>query len=118
DNGTGNGNALFLPSGQGNAAFPEHGVIALAEACDVLVYGSIPRGLVDLLLGGIGLSELDVVPDGIAEQESILRNITYGLPQGRQVHAADIFSIDQDLALLHVIKPSDEVEDGGFSRAR
>ena len=37
DEGPGDGDALFLPSGHGHPSLPEHGVVALGEVADEVV---------------------------------------------------------------------------------
>ena len=49
--GTCNGNTLFLPAGQSRSALPNHGVIAIVHLCNKIVGKSMPRCDVDFFIG-------------------------------------------------------------------
>ena len=62
----------------------------------------------DLLLGGVLLSDSDVVSDAVGEQEGILGHEADALPQALQVQALNGQVVDQDFSLLHLVQSRDQ----------
>ena len=67
-NRPGDGNALALAAGKGRAALTDDGVKALRQCHGKVVAPRLLCSGLHLLHGGIGLSEADVIGDGVREQ--------------------------------------------------
>jgi hypothetical protein len=81
-----------------------------------LVDAGQPRGLADLLVGGAGAAQADVVLDRAFEQVDVLED------QGELGHqllggeVADVLPADADRAGVHVPEPGDQPREGGLAR--
>ena len=81
--GTGDGEPLFLTAGETCAVFTDHGVIAIGELKDELFDVGHSGGGEDLLIGNLPLDRVsDVVPDGSGEEEGFLKHDTDIIPVG------------------------------------
>ena len=65
------------------------------------------RGL-DLGLGGAGAAVGDVRPDGVVEQDGVLRHQADRGAQGLLSDVAQVLAVDQDRALAHVVEAEQE----------
>ena len=74
EEGPGQGDELALARGQGLAPFVHDGVETVGHALDDVGQAHPVDRLVDLLVGGLGSCEGDVVADGAREQERLLGN--------------------------------------------
>ena len=75
DERPGQGGALFLAAGEGDAALADEGVEAALELLDVLAQLGLLRGEGDLFRSGIFDAVGDVGADRIGEQEGVLRDV-------------------------------------------
>ena len=98
ENGTGDADALTLPTTEESTAVADGGIVGLGELKDEVVGLSNLRRLFDLLPGGTGSAVGDVVPDGVVEQECVLFNNTYVLPERGGTKLLDGTAIDEYLA--------------------
>lgn len=73
-NGPGDGDALLLSSGEGRAAFSNHGVIAVRQGRDEVMAARSFCGSYYLLMGGIGAAEFDIVLHTVLEEIHILKD--------------------------------------------
>ncbi len=71
----------------------------------------------DLLLGGVGPAEGDVLADGGGEEGRLLQHDPDLLAQRLQRHVADVVAVDGDAAVGGVIEARDQVDDRGLARA-
>ena len=117
DDGSGDGGALFLSAGEGDSAFTDHGVKAAGEFEDFGGDVGDGGGLLDLLGGGVGCTEGDVVTDGIGEEEGLLGHEADVAAEGLEGEGADGAVVDEDGAGDGVLKAGDEVNEGGFAGA-
>ena len=74
EDGAGDGEALALAAGELDAALADDGVVAFGEALGELVDAGDAAGLQELLLGGVGAREEDVLADGAVEEEGLLQD--------------------------------------------
>src|SRR4028118_1579273 len=79
--GSGYRDPLALPAREADAALPDHGLVPVGEPADELVGLRRLRGLADLLVRGVGLSEGYVVPDGAGEEPGLLEDGPAPAPQ-------------------------------------
>lgn len=97
ENGTGDADALTLPTTEESTAVANGGVVGLGELKDEVVgLGNLSR-LLDLLPSGMGSAVGDVVPDSIVEKECVLFNNTYVLPERGGTELLDGTAINEDL---------------------
>ena len=69
----GDGDALLLPSREGDALFPDQRVVAIGEGEDAVVDGSCPGGGLDLGIGDLPAYAVgDILADGSREEERLL----------------------------------------------
>src|SRR6266436_4809355 len=117
DNGAGNGGALLLPAGEGDAAFADHGFVGLGEAHHLSVQAGNFGCLADARVVKLRQAEGDVAAHGLAEQVSVLRNETNGLAQGGERPLADGTAIDQKRIVGGLPEARDESGESGFATA-
>lgn len=117
DDGAGDGGALLLAAGEGDAALADHGVEALGELEDLGGDVGDGGGFLDLFSSCLGDTEGDVLADGLGEEEGLLRDVAYVFAQGVEGEAADGFSVDEDGTGSGIVKAGDEANEGGFARA-
>ena len=115
--GAGDGDALFLPAGEGDAALADAGVVASGSCQDEFVRLGGCGSLDDLLIGGAGAAEGDVFADGSGEEGRLLEDDADLAAQGLQGGAADVDAVDQDAAGGRVVEAREQVDDGGFAGA-
>ena len=70
----GDGDALALAAGDGDAALADARVVAVAELADELVGVGRGRCGDDLGVGGIGFAVADVFADGAGEEDAVLHD--------------------------------------------
>ncbi len=104
--GAGDGGALLLPARKGDAALADHGLVAFGKTCDIARQPGDFGGAADLLRGGRFHAEGDVLRDGGAEQESLLR------------HEADLPAQFAGVEFAHVHAVHQHRAGGGIHQAR
>ena len=114
--GPGDGDALLLPAGHGDAPLPQYGVVPQGEVLHVAVH--VRQGGRDghPLPVGDGLGEVDVPGDGVAEQEIVLGHVGGGpahVPDGDGVH---VMAVDEQRPVGHVAGAQDQVYHRGLAR--
>ena len=115
--GAGDGDALLLAAGESAAALAHHGVIAVGQRHDEIVAAGFFGGVDHLGLGGIGLAEEDVGPDGVVEQVHVLEH--HG-DVGEQAVAGELLqavAAHGDGAELGIVEPGQQAADGGLAAA-
>ena len=115
--GPGNGQQLALPLAEAAAVAGDDGVVPLGQVADKGVGVGQPGRGADLLIGGVQLPVADVVGHGSGEQVGILQNNAQRAAQGVLPDVPDVDAVIGDGAGLNVIKPVDQVGNGGLSRA-
>mmetsp|Transcript_29520 Transcript_29520/g.73514 ORF Transcript_29520/g.73514 Transcript_29520/m.73514 type:complete len:308 (-) Transcript_29520:1576-2499(-) len=116
---TGDGNTLFLTSGQPDAPLACACLIAVIEPHDEVVRTGLLGGI-DQLSPGVWsvVSICDVLLDAIGEQLCVLRNQTDLLSVGPQVQPGQGHAVNQNGPLLWVIEPLEEVDEGRLAPTR
>ena len=121
EQGAGDGGALLLASGEGDAAFADRRVVAFGEAFDVLGdVGGFGGGfdVVKLRLAVfLRYAEGDVFADGVAEEECLLRDEADVPAQRVEREFADGVAVDEDGAGLGVVDPRDQIDERRFAGA-
>ena len=118
EHGAGDGQQLLLSLADVAAVLADHGVIALRQAHDVAVDAcGLGRGH-HFLHGGALLAVGDVVKNGAAKYPCILQHHRIGAAQGIARHLTHLAAIYQNFSAFHVVKAHEEVDEGGFARAR
>ena len=115
----GNGRALLLAAGQGDAPLAHEGIVALAEAGNGFIQaGRAGRGL-HFLLRQVRCGDAQVLPQRPGEEEGLLQHDADIPPQMRQPDLPDIRSADGDppAVFRKGIQPVQQVHHGGFARA-
>src|SRR5712671_465346 len=98
DNGAGNGGALLLASGEGDAALANYGFIFVGEAFNVGIEAGDLRGLANLVEIVIREAERDIAANRFAEQVSVLRNVADGTAQSVKRPFTDGTPVDENFA--------------------
>ena len=114
--GPGDGEELLLAPGDGDVVLSDDRVVALGEGADEVVAVGLVAGSDDLLPGGVGTAVGHVLGDGALEEPGVLED--HGEEPAAVVpgHGGQALSVDEDAALIHVVEPHEEVDDGGLSR--
>ena len=121
--GTGNGRPrdgkkLSLSLGEIRAVAVKQGSVSVRQAADEGIRVGDARGLPHLRVRGIQSAVADVVRDGSREQVGILNDHGKGTAQVVLFDSADVQAVIGDGSGLNLVKPVDQVDDGGFPRSR
>ncbi len=108
---------MALAAGQGGAAVADHGVIAVGHAGDEFVGVGQLCCSKDLVFGGIGSTEGDVVGDGAVQQHGFLQHESDLGAQTVQGAGADVDTVDADASGVGVSEARDHAQHGGFAAA-
>jgi len=82
-----------------------------------LVGVDVAADLHDLAVGDALFPQDDVGADGTREQEHVLQHLAEVPAQRGDLDLADVDAVDQDLALLELVVPADQGEDGALAGA-
>ena len=115
--GTGDGHALALTARKIQPSFADLRVVALRQITNERIRIRRLGGLDDLLVRRIQPSVADILHDRCAEEQRFLRHNANLLPQGIHRHVPDIQAIDPNITTVYIIKPWNEICNGGFSGA-
>jgi len=115
DEGAGDGGALLLASGEGDAALADDGFVFLGELFDVAGDVSGFGGPTDVVIGGVLHAECNVLADGLAEEECFLGDEADVAAQVGERVFADGFAVDEDRAGGGVVDAGDEANQGGLA---
>jgi hypothetical protein len=108
--------ALLLSSRQGHAALADHRVVARREVLDVFVELRDIARPVELRIGELLIeTEAHVLAQRDREQEGLLGHVADGATELLQGTPPDVDAVDEDLALLDVEEPWDEIDDRRFA---
>ena len=111
------GEALLLAAGQPVAAFPHHGVVALGELHDPIMYVRRGSGRLDLGVARRRLGVGDVVADGGVKEVRLLRHHPDRVGDARQRNLPDAAAVEQDPGLASQRTGVGRVTDGGLAGA-
>src|SRR6266446_1355599 len=117
DDGAGDSGALFLSTGESDAALADDGFVFMGEAFDVRIEAGDFRGLADLIEIVIGQAEGDVAADGFAEEVGVLRDVANGAAQGIERPFANGAAVNQDFTLGSFPEARDQGGESGFAAA-
>ena len=117
EDGAGEGDALALAAGEGEAVLADGGVVPVGQRGDEAVGLGGAGGLLDLLLGGVGVAVGDVGADGVGEEEAVLGDEPDGGAQGVLGQLADVVAADEDGAVGDVVEAGQQERDGGLAAA-
>src|SRR5690606_1872115 len=98
------GEALALPAGQAIAALADDGVEPVREAPDEGVEAGAAQDVPQLLLGGLGPGEQEVLADRLVEQVAVLRDHAEGLADALEGQVAHVDAAEPDGARVHVVQ--------------
>ena len=107
--GSGKGQQLSLPCGKGGAPLRHPLVIASRQPVDEPVRVDLPGRLSDGLVGDRLLPQTDVALDVAGEDKYVLLDLSDGPADLVPAEVLDVDAVDEDLALLDVVIPADEV---------
>ena len=113
----GDGDALLLSAGEGDAAFAHPRVVALRQSLDEAAYLGRLRGRLDLFRRGVRTAEGDVLADGGGEQHRVLQDDADLRAQRRQGDAAQVDAVDLDRAAGRVVQAQQERDQGRLARS-
>src|SRR5579871_213142 len=114
-NGAGDGDALALSAGELDAALAYDGLVLLGEALGKLVYTSDTAGFHELLFGGVGAGEEDVLADGAVEEEGLLQDHAQLLAVAGEADGCEVEAVDQDFAASGGMEGADQRNNCGFA---
>lgn len=115
--GTCHADALFLTATEVDSPFAKKRVIAVFKLFDVLRDTREARSLRGTERSVFACqTKFDVVQNGIAEQEHVLRDVAHVRSVGGEVPFLEGGAVEQDLALLRVHDAHRQLKHRGFSR--
>ena len=115
--GSGDGNALLLPTRQPDGPLAHHRVVTIGQMADELVGIGGSCGLLHLRLGRVRISESQVLCHRPMEQVGVLGDHGDLLPQSFERYFSQVAASHPDDALLRVEEPEDQPNDGGLASA-
>jgi hypothetical protein len=118
DHRPGYGDALPLPSAQGDAPLPHLGFEPFGEGFNEREDPRDVRGLPYLFRRKFRQAVGDVEGDGPLHQEGFLGDDADLLPKFPEVHPPEIGPVHEDGTSVGVVEPGDEVGEGGLARSR
>ncbi|CAM5667747.1 hypothetical protein STENM223S_11165 [Streptomyces tendae] len=95
----------FSPPEKAVTAFSDHGVVPVRQRRDVVVDLRGLRRRVQLLVGGVGLGEAQVVRDRRVEEVRLLRDDAHRAGQGVEVEVAHVHPVQGDPPARDVVQP-------------
>ena len=113
----GDRDALALAAGEAVAALADRRLVALGQVADELVGVGGLRGGDDLLVGGVGPAEAQVVQDGAVEEVGVLHHDGHLLADVDEAERVEVATAEPDLALLRRVHPLEQPEQRRFARA-
>ena len=113
--GPGEAQQLPLSGGEVIALLPDSLVQAAVQLFDEAFGVDIPAGLPDVLVRYIIGPQNNVAADVSREQEHILKHLAEMTAQRGNLDVSDVDAVNQDLALLDIVIPANQVQNGGFS---
>src|SRR5579875_2799147 len=113
--GSGNGDALPLATGDFGSSLSYHGVVAIRFSENELMGVGRLCGLHDLFKAGIRAPVGDVFGDGAVEEEWLLGNDADLAPEVFEGDLAIVYAIYADNAGIRLVKTADEIDCRGFS---
>ena len=108
------GQQLTLAGGEVAAALAQLGVEAGRQALQQWIEAQLGAEALQVWVADRGI-EAQVVGHVAAEQECVLQDHTEPMAQGGNRQLADIDAIQQDPALLRLIKPAEQADHGGLA---
>ena len=111
----GKGQQLTLTGREGRAPLDDLMIIAALQIGDEGMGVDVLCRLHHSLVGNGGVVQPDIALDVTGKQEHILQHLTDVLPQVGDLDLANVHAVDQNLALLDVVIPADQVLDGGLT---
>ncbi len=104
EQGAGQGHALALAAGQGQAPFADHGVVAEREGLDEVVRLGCLGGALHLRGGGVGAAVRDVREDRVGEEEGLFEDHAHRAAQRLQAQRADVGAAHSHGTGVHVVE--------------
>src|SRR5262249_13834770 len=117
EDGSRQGNALLLATRKPGACFADTGFVALRQLGDEIVGEGFPGGSFDFGRLGVAIAVGNVVVNRVVEEDRLLRDEAYLLAEAAQVIRANIVTVDQDGAVVRIVKPRQEADEGRFAAA-
>lgn len=114
DDGSSEGDALSLATGEFSAFFADDCLITVGQQLDESGRLSLFGCLMDHLGGGSGISIANVFVDGVVEQECFLSYEADLTSEVSGSEFADIDTIDQDLTFVRIHKAGQQAEQSGL----
>ena len=116
DHHAGDAQQLLLAGGQTRGAV-KHGVVAAGHAADELVGVSCLGGGDDLVVGGVGTADGDVLAHRRAPHPGILQYHAPAAAQARAREVAHVVAVHRHAAGVDVVEAHEQVDEGGLSAA-
>ena len=109
---------MALAARELDAAFADHGVIAIGEVFDKIVSVGEFGGLLDFFFGGIRAAVSDIIGYGAVEEGRFLRDVSDGVAEGVLSDVADVLAVDIDGASVDVGEAQEQFGEGGLTGTR
>lgn len=109
--------ALLLASAQLEPAFAHKSGVLLGHAHDRVVHVRHARRLVHLLGRAREIAVVDVVQDGVVEQNGVLRHDAQRFTQRAQRDVEDVCVVDEDPARCGIVETEQKTHDRRFAAA-
>lgn len=113
----GNGDSLFFSSGEFEAPFSNPAFVTFRQGGDEFIKLGGAGGCHDFFVAGIGTAVLDVVEQGVVEEDGILGDDSDGVSEAALGELADVLPVEGDTATCDVVKAEEQPGQGGFACA-
>ena len=111
------GDQLLFTGRQQVAAFAYIRIQTLLQVGDHILGRHRPDGILDLLLGGVGIAHQQVLPDGAGEQMGRLQHAANSAVEPKLGTFPGIPSVNEQRALGGLVEAAHQVRQGGFACA-
>src|SRR5438445_615849 len=112
------GRSVRREQARAGAALAEARLHPLGHPADELGRVRGARRILDVRVARVEAAVADVLADGVAEEDRLLRHDGDLLAQGTHRDLADVSTIDAHAAGNRVVETADEVHEGGLPRSR
>ena len=113
-----NADPLLLSARKSDTALPDDSLVLFIHLLnEPACFGILCREAHRLHLKFLALSHLDVLLDRIREKEHILQNNRDVAAELMHIHLSHIHTVNLHRAVRHIVKPLEQIDDGGFAGA-
>ena len=109
EQGAGDGDALFLPTREGDTPFPHAGFVPFGHVGDEFVGAGGFGGFNNVVETGVRPAVGDILGNGLAKQKWVLQHNANVSAQALQLEGADVVVVNGNTAVCGIIKAGNQI---------